>query len=46
MRAISPRMNDPLRNAFVVEVKDFLAEVEILKQRRSARTDLQGILIV
>ena len=42
MRAITPRMNDPLRNAFVVEVEDLLPKVEIFKQSWTAWTNLQG----
>lgn len=31
------RVDDPLRDPFVVEMKDFLAEKEILKQGRTSR---------
>jgi hypothetical protein len=46
MRRITACMHDALRNAFVVEMKDLLAEVEILQQRWSTRSDFQGVLIV
>jgi hypothetical protein len=44
--AISARMNDPFRNALVVEVEDFIAEMLVFQQRRPPRTVPQGILIV
>ena len=39
-------MHHALRDAFVVEVEDLLAEVEILQQGRTARADPQGVLVV
>ena len=39
-------MNDALGNALMIEVGDFLAEDEILEQRRPAQPGLQRILIV
>ena len=46
VRAIAARMNDALRNALMVEMKNLLAEVEILDQRGTALADLQGVLVV
>src|ERR1700733_11691886 len=46
MRGISTRMHDPLGNALVVKVEDLLAKMEVFDQRRSTRTDFQGVLIV
>ena len=46
MRAVAAGVNHPLRNALVVEVKHLLAEMKILKQRGTARPDLERILIV
>ena len=42
----STRMNDPLGNALVVEVRDLLAQVEVLEERRSAQPGLQRVLVV
>ena len=39
-------MDDPFRNAFVVEVGDLLAKDEVLEQRRASQPRLQRILIV
>jgi hypothetical protein len=39
-------MHHALGNALVVEVEDFLAEMEVLDQRWAALTDLQGVLVV
>ena len=39
-------MNDALGDALMVEVKDFLAEMEILEQRRAARALLEAVLVV
>ena len=39
-------MDDPLRDALVVEVGDLLAEDEILEQRRPAQAGLQRVLVV
>ncbi len=46
MRAVAARMHDALGNALVVEVEDLLAEMKVLDQRRTARADLQRVLIV
>jgi hypothetical protein len=35
VRARAARVNDTLRDPFVIEVRDLLAEVEIFEQRRS-----------
>ena len=40
------RVNDALGNALVVEMGDFLAENEVLEQRRPARAAREGILVV
>ena len=39
-------VHHPLGNAFMVEVEDLLAEMEVLEQRRTAVADLQRVLIV
>jgi len=39
-------MNDSLRNAFMVEVKDFLPEMKILQRSTPANSYFQRILIV
>jgi hypothetical protein len=39
-------VHNPLGNALVVEVGDFLAKYEVLEQRRASETDLQRALIV
>ncbi len=44
--AVAARVDDAFGNALVVEVENLLAEMKILKQRRSARTLAQSILIV
>ena len=46
MRAITPRMDDPLGNPFVVKVEDLFPEVKVFKKRWTARTDFQRVLIV
>ena len=46
MRAIAARMNHALRNALMVEMEDLLAEMKVLDQGRTARADLQRVLIV
>ena len=40
------RVNDTFRNALVVEVRDFLAEDEILQQHGAAWMRLERILII
>jgi hypothetical protein len=42
----SARVHDALGDALVVEVRDLLAENEILQQRRPAQARFQGVLIV
>src|SRR5690554_4295750 len=46
MGAEAARMHDTFGNAFMVEVEDFLAEVWVFQQERSARTLLETGLIV
>src|ERR1700683_1286946 len=46
MRPKAARMNDALRDAFVVKVKNFLPKMEIFQCGRPPGTDLQGVLIV
>ena len=42
----TPGMHDALRNAFVVEVGDLLAQDEVFQQGRPAQTGFQRILVV
>ena len=46
VRAIAAGMHNALGDALVVEMEDFLAEVEILDERRSPLADLQSVLVV
>ena len=46
VRARAAGMDDALGNALVVEVRDLLAQDEILEQRRAARTARERILVV
>lgn len=46
MRAEAARVHDALRNALMIEMEDFFAEMKILEQRRAARARLQRVLIV
>ncbi len=39
-------MNDPLRNALVIEMEDFFAQDEIFQQCRSARIGPERVLII
>ncbi len=39
-------MDDPLRNAFVIEVRDFFTHDEVFEQRQAAFTGAQSVLIV
>ena len=39
-------MDNPLGDALVVEVGDFLAKDEVLEERRAAEARLQRVLIV
>src|SRR5680860_393251 len=45
-RAISTRMHHALRDTLVIEVKDLLTEVEVLKQCGTSRPDFQRVLVV
>ena len=40
------RVDDPLRNTLVIEMKDLLAQHEILEQRRTPLSGFQAVLIV
>ncbi len=42
----SARVDDAFRDAFVIEVRDLLAENEVFEQRRSARICFQRVLVV
>ena len=42
VRAEAARVDDPLRDALVVEVEDLLPEVEVLEQRRTALAEPQA----
>ena len=46
VRPRSARVHDTLGNAFVVEVRDLLAQHEIFEQRRPAQAEFQRILVV
>ena len=46
MHACSPRMNDPLRNPFVIEMSYLIAKDEILEECGAARIGLQRVLII
>ena len=46
MRCGAARMHDALRNSLVIKVGNLFTEMEVFEQRRSARTSLQGILVV
>ena len=46
MRAGPSRVHDPLGYALVVEVRDLLAQDEVLHQRRAPQTLLQRVLVV
>jgi hypothetical protein len=46
MRTEASRVDDPLGDALVIEVKDLLAKMEILEQCGAACADSQGVLIV
>ena len=39
-------VNDPFRDAFVVEMKDLFAEMEIFESGRTARSYFERVLIV
>ena len=43
--AAPARVDDPLRDALVVEVGDLLPEVEVLDQRRAALAGLERMLV-
>jgi hypothetical protein len=44
VRAVAPRVHDPLRDAFVVEVRDLLAQVVVLQQGRAALPRLERVV--
>ena len=46
MRPIAARMNHAFRDAFMVEMKDFLAQRKVFQQCRAGRVDTQRILVV
>src|SRR5437764_13269563 len=46
MGAETPRMHDALGDALVIKVKDFLAEMKVLKRRRPAAADAKRVLVV
>jgi hypothetical protein len=46
MRPVTARMYHAFWNAFMIEMKDLLAEMKILDQGRTALANLQGILII
>ncbi len=46
VRARSARVNDPLRDALVVEMEDLLTQDEVFEQRWTARTSLETVLVV
>jgi hypothetical protein len=46
VRGAAARVDDALGNSLVIEVRDLLAEVEILEKRGSALPGLQGVLVV
>jgi hypothetical protein len=46
MGAVAAGVDDALRNAFVVEVKDLLSEMKVVDECRAARADAQGILVI
>ena len=46
MRAVAAGVHHALRDPFVVEVEDFLPEVEVLQRVRAALADPQCVLVV
>jgi hypothetical protein len=46
MRSGAARMNDPLWNSLMIEMRDFFTKDEILQQGRAARIGLERVLIV
>ena len=46
VRARAARVNDPLRDPFVVEVRDFLAQDEVFEQRGTTQSGLERVLVV
>ena len=46
MRAVATGVNHTFGDAFMVEVKDFLAQCKIFQQRRAGAADAQGVLVV
>jgi hypothetical protein len=39
-------MHNAFRNPLVIEMEDFLSEMEVFKESRTARTDFQRVLVV
>jgi hypothetical protein len=46
VRAGAARVHDALRDALVIEVRDLLAQHEVLEQRRPAQAGLERALVV
>ncbi len=46
VRAGTARMDDTLRNALMVKVRDLFTHDEIFQQRRPARPGFEGVLVV
>jgi hypothetical protein len=46
MGAVASGVDDTLGDPFVIEVEDLLTEMEVVDEKRSARTDAQGILVI
>src|SRR5688572_17244962 len=46
MRGAAARMHDAFRNGLMVEMRDLLAELEVLQQARSAQAGAQRVLVV
>src|SRR3954447_19463595 len=46
MGAEAARMHDALGDALVIKVKDFFAEMKVLKRRRPAAADAERVLVV
>ncbi len=46
MRAEAARVHDPLGDALMIEMKELFAKMKVLERGRTARADLQRILVV
>jgi hypothetical protein len=46
MSAEAARVDDPFRNALMIEMKDFLAKMKVFQRGWTARPDSKGVLIV